>query len=160
VETLAELLRIPYIWRLENGCTVDGISGFCIFLHRLGSLATYDDLSDLFQLPRSTLSRLFNAVLDFIYDKVKTKMLLDDTLLTQEHIKFYAQTVNGEGAPSKRCFGFIDGTLRRIARPGGDSINQRAAYSGYKKAHGLNWQAVSTPDGMIASLSNPFAGER
>jgi nuclease HARBI1 len=36
--------------------------------------------------------------------------------------------------------------------------DQRLVYSGHKKLHGMNWQAIATPDGLISSLVGPFAG--
>ncbi len=57
--------------------------------------------------------------------------------------------------PFDGCWGFIDGTLLKTCRP---SVGQRAVYNGHKKQHGLKYQAVTTPDGLIVSLSEAFAG--
>jgi hypothetical protein len=35
---------------------------------------------------------------------------------------------------------------------------QRTVYSGHKRAHGMNWQAIVTPNGLVSSLAGPFAG--
>ena len=50
------------------------------------------------------------------------------------------------------CFGFIDGTVRAISRPGKD---QRLVYNGHKRVHALKFQSVSLPNGIIASLFGP-----
>ena len=43
-----------------------------------------------------------------------------------------------------------------VARPERD---QRSYYSGYKHRHGIKFQALMAPDGMILSLCGPFIGE-
>ena len=61
------------------------------------------------------------------------------------------------GAPLQNCFGFIDGTVREIARP---KFNQRVMYNGHKGVHGIKFQSVVTPNGIIANLCGPFEGKR
>ncbi|ETN04624.1 hypothetical protein PPTG_14456 [Phytophthora nicotianae INRA-310] len=39
-----------------------------------------------------------------------------------------------------------------------DSLEQSAMYSGYKRIHAVKYQAVTTPDGMIAHLFGPAEG--
>ncbi|MGH7974246.1 MAG: transposase family protein [bacterium] len=53
--------------------------------------------------------------------------------------------------------GIIDGTLRQMCRP---KYYQKQTYSGHKRAHGLKYQAVVTPDGFIACLHGPINGNR
>ena len=50
------------------------------------------------------------------------------------------------------CWGFVDGTVRPIARPG---EYQRVLYNGYKRVHALKFQSVVAPNGMIANLHGP-----
>jgi hypothetical protein len=54
-------------------------------------------------------------------------MILDPILLSKERIQKYADALDNMpdgGRPSINCFGFIDGTFRRIAHPVGHSDNQ------------------------------------
>lgn len=53
------------------------------------------------------------------------------------------------GAPLDNCFGFLDGTVPPIARPG---MNQRVMYNGHKRVHSLKFQAVAKPNGLTANL--------
>jgi hypothetical protein len=55
------------------------------------------------------------------------------------------------------CFGFLDATLRPTCRP---KFGQRSIFSGHKRLHGLKFEMVSLPNGMIAWLSGPFDGRR
>ena len=51
----------------------------------------------------------------------------------------YAAAITAKGALMETCFGFIDGTVRPIARPG---KNQRLLYNGHKRVHALKFQSV------------------
>jgi hypothetical protein len=69
-----------------------------------------------------------------------------------------ASYISHKGSPeSLNVFGFIDGSLRTICRP---SRGQRAQYSGHKRKHGLKFQSVSLPNGIIAHLYGPEDGRR
>jgi len=52
---------------------------------------------------------------------------------------------------------FIDGTLRKTCRP---VRFQRQAYSGHKRHHGIKFQSLVIPEGLIACLYGPIAGHR
>ncbi len=54
-------------------------------------------------------------------------------------------------------FGFIDGTARRICRPSGASVRQQSVYDGHHHYHGFDYEAVTTPDGLIVRLFGPVA---
>ena len=54
------------------------------------------------------------------------------------------------------AWGFMDGTVRLIARPG---EHQRVLYNGHKRMHALKFQSVVAPNGMmIANLYGPVGG--
>jgi hypothetical protein len=61
------------------------------------------------------------------------------------------------GAPLETVWGFIDCTIRHIAKP---SKWQRAAYNGHKKFHALKFQAIMLPNGMFGHLFGPEEGRR
>ena len=63
--------------------------------------------------------------------------------------------LRAQGAPLPNCVGFIDGTLRAICRP---TRHQRIVYNGHKRFHGLKFQSVVTPDGIVAHLFGPVVG--
>lgn len=56
-------------------------------------------------------------------------------------LKKYAETVFNKGAPLGNCF-----------HPG---ENQRLLYNGHKRVHGLKFQSVVLPNGLIAHLYGP-----
>ena len=57
----------------------------------------------------------------------------------------------------KIFFGFIDGTVRAISRPG---VNQKTVYNGHKKVHALKFQSVVLPNGIITHMYRPVEGKR
>lgn len=76
-----------------------------------------------------------------------------ETLLCKQNLQRYAQSIY------KQChvdciWGFIDGTLRPLARP---IRYQEAVYNGWKHIHALKYQFVTTPDGLIF-LQGPWDG--
>ena len=54
-------------------------------------------------------------------------------------------------------FACIDGTLKATCRP---SNNRRIIYNGKERQHGLKYQRITTPDGLILHLTGPFEGAR
>ena len=64
----------------------------------------------------------------------------------------FSDAVAAKGAALHDCFGFIDGTVRPICRPG---EQQRILYNGHKRLHSLKFQAVALPNGLIGNLYGP-----
>ena len=60
-----------------------------------------------------------------------------------------------EPEPLDNCWGFIDGTVRPLCRPG---ENQRILYNGHK--HAIKFQSVVTHNGLIANMYGPVEGKR
>ena len=63
-----------------------------------------------------------------------------------------ARAIHQKGAALDICWGFVDGTIRPIYRPG---ENRRVVYNGHKRVHCLKFQSVVPPNGMIANLFGP-----
>jgi DDE superfamily endonuclease len=72
--------------------------------------------------------------------------------LTYQDLKRFASVIDTDG---QKVWGSVDGTFRPIARP---IDRQVIYYSGYYHLHGVKYQAIQTPDGLITSLIGPFAG--
>lgn len=78
----------------------------------------------------------------------------NQTLLSPQKLEVhvYAEAINRKGAALSNCFGFIDGTVRPICRPG---ENQRTVYNGHKRIHAIKFQSIALPNGMIAQMYGP-----
>ena len=77
--------------------------------------------------------------------------------LSPANLQLYAQAISRKGSPLKNCFGFVDGTVRQISRPGD---NQHLVYNGHKRVPALKFQAVVIPSGLVANLYGPIEGRR
>ena len=69
----------------------------------------------------------------------------------------YCNAIYNKGAPLRNCFGFVDGTVRPICRPG---TSQRVVYNGHKKVHALKFQSIVLPNGLIGNMYGPIEGRR
>ncbi|KAF0691137.1 Aste57867_17581 [Aphanomyces stellatus] len=75
----------------------------------------------------------------------------------------YCAAIAAKGAPLENVYGFIDGTKLQTCRISatGDGDNlQKQIYSGHKRMHCLNFQAVSAPDGICIHFFGPVEGRR
>ena len=71
------------------------------------------------------------------------------------HAPLFARAIRDAGAPADCCICFIDGTFRACAKP---TYAQEHVYSGYYKAHGVKFQSVVAPNGLIIELFGPHPG--
>ena len=106
-----------------------------------------------FGKPAPVLGMITNTVLDYIYaihgHRINT---WNHNILDPQQLEIYAAAITARGAPLENCFGFIDGTVRPIARPG---ENQRVLYNGHKRVHAIKFQSVVIPNGLIANMYGP-----
>ena len=99
-----------------------------------------------------------NHVTDFMFNRWKHLLTdLNQPWLSPHNLQIYANAIHDKGGALDNCWGFIDGTVRPISRPG---ENQRILYNGHKKVHALKFQSVVAPNGLIANLYGPIEGKR
>ena len=127
---LANVLDLPVNIRCEQRTICDSIEGLCMLLRRLSYPCRYSDMISRFGRPVPEIN------------------ILSPPLLQE-----YADAIRAKGAPLQNCFGFIDGTVRPIARPG---QQQRIVYNGHKRVHSLKFQSVALPNGLIGNMCGPF----
>ena len=89
-------------------------------------------------------------MLDFIYETRDQRLLQwNHQVLSANALETYAAAITAKGSPLNNCFGFIDGTVRPICRPG---ENQQIVYNGHQRIHGLKFQSVALPNGTCLDL--------
>ena len=92
----------------------------------------------------SSCSRIMHdhyTVLDWVYTTHGYRLKsLNQPFLSRDCLESYAIAIARKGAPLRNSFGFVDGTVRQICRPG---KNQRMVYNGQKRVHALAFQAVA-----------------
>ena len=150
---LAEALLIPPSFKIHQRSVADGMEGLCMLLKRLAYPCRYGDMVPRFGRPVPVISMVTNHVLDYIYDTQGHLLTRwNDALLSPRSLEVYADAIHRKGAALRNCFGFVDGTVRPIARPG---EQQRVVYNGHKRVHALKFQSVVLPNGLIANLYGP-----
>lgn len=137
---------------------VDSTEAICTMLKRFAYPCRYSDMIPRFGRPVPELCIISNTVMRMMHQQWGFLLTsFDRELLAPENLQRYAHAVHEKGAPLTNCWGFIDGTVRPISRPG---INQRVLYNGHKRVHAITFQSVATPDGLVALLHGPFEGRR
>ena len=137
VLVLLDALDFPEKFVCSQRTTCTGLEGRCILLKRLAFPCRYTDLASRFGRNPTELCLIFNQVLDFVYERHSHRLRSwDQPFLSPEMLGIYAEAVHDKGAALQNCFGFVNGTLRRIARP---KRNPRVMYNG----HNSPWDQVS-----------------
>ena len=77
--------------------------------------------------------------------------------LSPNCLEQFCDAIHRKGAALDNCWGFVDGTVRPVSRPG---RMQRVLYNGHKKVHALKIQLIAAPNGLIANLYGPVEGKR
>ena len=150
---LAEALQIPDVFKCRQRSISDGMEGLCMLLRRLAYPCRYSDMIARFGRPVPVLSMVTNEVLDYIYNNHSHRIMQwNPTILQPAQLQEYANAIHAKGGALDNCFGFIDGTVRPISRPG---EHQRVVYNGHKRVHALKFQSVALPNGLIANMYGP-----
>ena len=165
IRTLVSLLRVPSVFLTQNRDRCHGEEALCIVLNRLSYPRRYVDMMALFGRSRESISRIFNGMVDFLFSKWHHLLFFCKSIVVVRLDK-YTAAIAAKGAPLDCVFGFIDGSkiqTCRIAQPTkscGHSDMQRYIYSGHKRMHCLNFQAITAPDGLCIHFWGPLEGSR
>jgi hypothetical protein len=147
----AELTTEPERYRMN------GDDAVMITLRRFVYPNRLSDLSTVFGVRKSKLSSCINTVVNMVHEKWSHLLGYHVSRFEPNKLSQYADAITLAGCPIPRCIGFIDGTVRPVCRP---SRNQGAIYNGHKRLHGLKFQSIMTPDGIISYLDGPYTGNR
>jgi hypothetical protein len=149
--------KLPQVFFLSNRLKIDCRTALCVVLRRLTYPNRFADLCVFFGRPESNLSRIFNEIIGYLFEKFKVLFEWDYQRLNPAKLQEFSERISSKGAPLTDCIGFIDGTVRPICRPG---KNQKAVYNGHKRVHSLKYQSVTSPEGLIIHLFGPIEGAR
>ena len=152
---LFDALGIPTRFVDNNRCVYSGEEGLLLLLRRLNFPNRLVDLVPEFGLSESRLSILLEIVSSHIWGA--HKHLLEDPTIWVPDLPHFASAIYNHLGTYDNVWGFIDGTLRGIARP---RIGQHLTYSGHKRKHGLKYQGIALPNGLIGYLWGPTLGRR
>ena len=135
----------------DVGYPTTGERALCVTFYRLAYPMQLKYMMQIFHCSRSAISITVNHVVTYLYTKYH-KLEWDFQL---PQIKEYEATIAQACPGIHGIWGFIDGTVRPIARP---LVDQEGYYSGHKWYHGVKYQGIVTPDGLISSLYGPDFG--
>jgi len=157
ISELVRRLGIPEQIMLQNRSRFTGSEAFLILLYRLRHAGPLSEMTSVFNRSETAISLIISHLLDFLTAKWSNVLSFDHRRLTAAKLHEYSEYLYHEiGCPLRGVIGFLDGTLRETARPSAmDNDVQRSAFSGYKHRHGLKYQCVVTPDGIIAHSFGP-----
>ena len=153
IPVLANVLQLPMNIRCPQRTIWDRIEGLCMLLRRFSYPCRYSDMISRFGRPVPELCMITNEVMDNIFNNHGHRISQwNDDVLSPHLLQEYADVIHAKGAPLENCFGFIDGTVRPIARP---NQHQRIVYNGHKRVHSLKFQSVALPNGLIGNMFGP-----
>jgi hypothetical protein len=142
--------------RVENRYSLPFETCLMFLLYRLAvPRRIHPDMERFFGVRKSKISAAMITFVDALYEVALP--YLSNPALFQHRFNMYSKLIFDKCNAANMIWGFIDGTHRKICRP---IRFQRAAYSGHKRCHGVKFQSVVTPDGLIACLYGPIPGAR
>jgi len=103
----------------------------------------------------SATSVCFNFMMQLIYDQFACLRDWRSLAVWVDHFPRFAAAIHAAGCPLRNIFGFIDGKLQHVARPG---RHQGVLYSGNDRVHGLKWQGIMLPNGIMPFPFGPICG--
>ena len=152
---LVEVLQLPPTFTCQQRSVCDDMEGLCMLLRRVCYPCRYSDMIPRFGgRPVSVISLITNQVMDYIFEIHGHRITgWNQDILSPPALQNYADAISRKGAALDNCFGFLDGTVRPISRPG---ENQRVVYNGHKRVHALKFQSMALPNGLIGNMYGPI----
>jgi len=153
IPVLANVLQLPMNIHCPQRTICDREEGLCMLLRRFSYPCRYSDMISRFGRPVPELCMITNEVMDIIFNNHSYRISQwNRDVLSSPLLQEYADAIHAKGSPLENCFGFIDGTVRPIARP---NQQQRIVYNGHKRVHSLKFQSVALPNGLIGNMYGP-----
>jgi hypothetical protein len=170
-------LQFPATFKGKYGHVYKGEEVFLLGLFRLAHPipSTHLSYKAIFGYANDKVKKMFNIFLNFICNEWDY-LLFDMMSYWKPQLSLFASKIREKCIKlgcyfdtTFKVFGFIDNTMNAMCRPGGgptrdginaprnDPIIQRSFYNGWKKCHGLKYQTVDIPNGMIFNAFGPVS---
>lgn len=154
---LASVLALPETLYADNGSREDRVTALAMLCARLAWPLRLADIQRGLGWEQTRVSRFVDVTAYQIVTTWSHILRFDPVRLRPTTLRRYADRLVDEGCPLTNCWGFIDGTLRHVARP---DWNQSIVYNGWKRFHALKFHSLVTPDGIISHVFGPVEGRR
>ncbi|KAE9023074.1 hypothetical protein PF010_g14479 [Phytophthora fragariae] len=157
LQNLVEHLKILDPVITKEGVRATALEALAICLRRMVYPQRWIDMAAMFGRAPSTLCQIFYFVVEHL-DKTFADLLYFDSDRITKNLDRYCREIAAK-TPNyiEGVWGFIDGTVRPICRPG---VGQQAVYNGHKRVHAFKFQTVVAPDGIICHAYGPVDGRR
>ena len=124
-----------------------------MLLKRVSYLCRYSDMIPRFGRPVSVLSLITNHTLHYIYENHSHPITpWNRNILDPRALQSYADSILRKVALLNNCFGFVQGTVKPISRPG---HAQRVVCNRHKRVQSLKFQSLALPNGLIGNIFGP-----
>src|SRR6266481_6939404 len=151
---LVAVLRIPDPVISPNRYSTSALEALALTCSRMHSPEDQWALATKYRWLQAAISQLTHEVISYINNVWGHLLRFDkDGILSPEALTQYAAALHAHGAPTCMVVGFLDCTICKTCHP---SFFETLAYTGYKKFHGMKFQAIAVPNGMIAHLDGPY----
>lgn len=136
----------------------NGVELFAVFLLSLSRPRSHSELrlKDV-DWSEAKISNGLRLMTEYLYGKFGLLVIFSHRTWTEERCDMYSTAISGAGSPLPNIVAFVDGTVKRICRPSGDS-HQRAMLNGHKRYHALTFQSLLAPSGIIGGFAGPNIG--
>ena len=143
--------------KCPNGVLVDGTEALSVLLKRFAYPCGFANMIARFGRPVPQLCMITNRMMDYLFDEYSHLLAdLNQPWLSRDGLRHFAAIIYDKGAPLENCWGqFKDETVRPVRKA---DENQRILYNRHKRVHGIKFQSVVAPNGLIASLFGPVEG--
>ena len=146
-----------------SGYSFSADEAITVLLYMLSQNASLVAVNERFGIKRARASAIFRHTVQWLHDRWYKPLLVTDFRRWQQFFPEWAAATlrkqgggQDDGTAYTGIVAFTDGTLEPTCRPTG--WMERQFYSGYKKRHGLHWQACLAPMGLLLDLAGPFEG--
>ena len=144
---------MPDTFTCPNGTVCDSTEGLCVILKRFSYPCRLSDMISTFGRSVPELSMISNEVTEWLYNVHGHRITeWNHFIMSPNLLQTYSEAIHDKGAALENCFGFVDGTVRPISKPG---VNQRAVYNGHKRVHAIKFQSLALPNGLFGHLFGP-----
>ena len=138
IYVLKDVLQIPDEVVCYNRLVVNGIETLCVLLKRFACPIHNGNMCPRFAQPVPRFSIITTAVMDMIYrQEGHCLRSFHQAWLSPANLQTYADVIHEAGAPYTDCWGFVDGTVRPVCRPG---TLQRPLYNAHKRVQAIKFQ--------------------
>ena len=112
-------MHIPDEVIFSNRLVVSGVEAVSVLLKQFSYPIPLGDMITMFGRPVPQLSMIASEMTSFVYNMYHEKLnSFQLQWLAPAELEEFAQAMHNVGAPRTNCWGFVDGTVRRICCPG------------------------------------------